>query len=188
MRWGSTPILLNACTCQGHRSCRLRQQLASGPNPRKRPQPRWRGCRRDPACRDEPDAGPLRWFAARALVESPERDNWTRRPRSPKPVTLPRVFLQDPKPHERVRLKHVGGRVEGQTVKVVRNDEGGATRGWKPATGNPEQLETDSSRFPRESAVDEPGGPNGALAGLPADAARGSSRERHGSRPHRPTR
>jgi hypothetical protein len=42
---------------------------------------------------------------------------------------FPRVFRQEPEPHERDRLKHAGRLEEGQTVKVVRNGEGGATAG-----------------------------------------------------------
>lgn len=45
-------------------------------------------------------------------------------------------FPDGKKPHECVRMKHAGGLGEGQTVKAVRNGEGGTKRGWKPATRN----------------------------------------------------
>lgn len=40
------------------------------------------------------------------------------------------------KPHGRERLKEAVKSGEGQTAKVVRNDEGGVQRAWKPATRN----------------------------------------------------
>jgi hypothetical protein len=49
---------------------------------------------------------------------------------------LPRAFHRAPELHERVRLKNAGGFGEVQTVKVVRNGEGGPKRGWNPATRN----------------------------------------------------
>lgn len=132
--------------------------------------------------------GPLRWSAARASAESTERDTWIGRLRSSSPEPLSRVFLQDPKPHERDRLKHVGRRVEGQTVKAVRNGEGGATRGWKPATGKPEHRRRTAAgsltgigcRRTRQTCR--------CSCGLARQNNKGWSRDRHGSRPHRPTR
>jgi hypothetical protein len=50
-------------------------------------------------------------------------------------VILPVSELQ-----ERDRLKHAGGLGEVQTVKVVRNGEGGTKRVWKPATRKPSRL------------------------------------------------
>jgi hypothetical protein len=47
------------------------------------------------------------------------------------------VFRAVPELQERDRLKHVGRRGEVQTVKVVRNGEGGPKQVWKPATRNP---------------------------------------------------
>jgi hypothetical protein len=57
--------------------------------------------------------------------------------------------------------------LEGQTVKVVRNGEGGATRGWKPATGKPEQQETDSSGFSTEDRLTTNPADRKAHSGLP---------------------
>jgi hypothetical protein len=67
------------------------------------------------------------------------------RPRLPPACTRRRVFLLVPEPHERDRLKHAGRRLEGQTVKVVGNGGGGATRGWNPATGKPRQWRRTSA-------------------------------------------
>lgn len=47
-----------------------------------------------------------------------------------------RPTSRDPKPHERDRLKDVGRRGRGKTVKVAKNGEDGTARGWKPATRN----------------------------------------------------
>jgi hypothetical protein len=56
-----------------------------------------------------------------------------------------RVFQRQPKPHERVRLKNVGRLGEGETVKVVRNGEGGPKRCGKPRRG----IEPGSGTSPR---------------------------------------
>jgi hypothetical protein len=53
----------------------------------------------------------------------------TRPFRLPGLVPFPRVIQQDAKPHERDRLKYAGRFEEGQTAKVVKNGEGGATAG-----------------------------------------------------------
>jgi hypothetical protein len=49
---------------------------------------------------------------------------------------LGEYFRAEKKPHERDRLKHVGGLGEGQAVKVVKNGEDGTKWAWKPTTRN----------------------------------------------------
>jgi hypothetical protein len=52
----------------------------------------------------------------------------------------------DREPHGREWLKHVTGYEEEQTVKVVRNGEGGPKRVWKPATRSPDPGSTPTGR------------------------------------------
>lgn len=62
-------------------------------------------------------------------------------------VTLPRGTTSVPEPHECDRLKHVGRLEEGQIAKAVRNGEGGAMRGWNPATRNPDNWRWTTTGF-----------------------------------------
>lgn len=92
----------------------------------------------------------------------------TRRLRLTRATTRPRGFLQDPEPHERDRLKHAGRRMEGQTVKAVKKGEGGATRGWNPATGKPEHWRRTAAGSLRGISCRRPRPVGRRYAGLPA--------------------
>jgi hypothetical protein len=114
-------------TCSGLRSRRLRQQAASGPDPgTSSPRedddvPRFAGTFRT--------RGRFGGFLERASTDARWRNGGTDGFGCRDRRLFPRVFRQEPEPHERDRLKHAGRLEEGQTVKVVRNGEGGATAG-----------------------------------------------------------
>jgi hypothetical protein len=83
---------------------------------------------------------------------------------------LPRAFHRAPELHERVRLKNAGGFGEVQTVKVVRNGEGGPKRGWNPATRRSQEGQPGNGRSGWRT-------PGSGLSGLGALEGRRTSGE-----------
>jgi hypothetical protein len=90
--------------------------------------------------------------------EFPRRGRGCGGPRIAKVETIPGgVRRAETELQERDRLKHAGRLGEVQTVKVVKNGEGGTKRAWKPATRN-RNHRGDSSRS-GPSGTDRTAGP-----------------------------
>jgi hypothetical protein len=134
-------------TCSGLRSCRLRQQAASGPDPRERHQPRRRRGRHAPACRDDPDAG-TPWRSTGRVPSTPSKRDVGRKASAFRIDDCPEDIpsgTRTPRARPAETRREVRGRSsrQGREKRRRRSDRGGGSpqRGiwsnWKRTATHP---------------------------------------------------